>query len=233
VYFRFAGIIRYSPIFTQDFSENFMSDHSSSQANTASKSNPIKTAIFVALGALALIIGVFLLAKFAVGTHEVGATNEAANKPEMVAKRIAPVTSLLVVQQAGGVPAASPAPAPAAAATTATTATAATAATAPVVAALIPAANPAGAAPAAAGGGEGVYKGACVACHGAGIAGAPKLGDKAAWATRIAQGKPTLYEHAIKGYQGKAGVMPAKGGNSALADADVQAAVDYMVASAK
>jgi cytochrome c5 len=220
VYFRFAGIIRHSPIFTQDFSENFMSDHSSSHADTAAKSNPIKIAIYVAVGALALIIGVFLLAKFAVGTHEIGATNELANKPEMVAKRIAPVTTLLVVQQPGGVPAAASTPAPAA-----------TSAAAPaVVAALIPAALPAGAAPAAAGGGEGVYKTACAACHSAGIAGAPKSGDKAAWAPRIAQGKPTLYEHAIKGYIGKAGAMPAKGGNSALADADVQAAVDYMVA---
>ena len=197
-----------------------MSDHSSSHTDTASKSNPITTAIYVAVGALVLIIGVFLLAKFAVGTHEVGATNEAANKPEMVAKRIAPVTSLLVVQQAAGAPAASAAPA----------AVAATAA-APVVAALIPVAMPAGGAPAAAGGGEGIYKaGGCAACHSAGIAGAPKSGDKAAWAPRIAQGKPTLYEHAIKGYIGKAGAMPAKGGNSALADADVKAAVDYMVA---
>jgi cytochrome c5 len=222
VYFRFAGIIRHSPIFTQDFSENFMSDHSSSHTDSASKSNPITTAIYVAVGALALIIAVFLLAKFAVGTHEVGVTNETANKPEMVAKRIAPVTTLLVVQQAAGAPAA-----------VAASATPAVATAAPVVAALIPVAVPAGAAPATAGGGEGVYKAACVACHGAGIAGAPKFGDKAAWATRVAQGKPTLYEHAIKGYQGKAGVMPAKGGNSALADADVQAAVDYMVASAK
>jgi cytochrome c5 len=226
VYFSFAGIIRHSPIFTQDYSEKFMSDHSSSPASASSKSNPIKTAIFVALGALALIIGVFLLAKFAVGTHEVGATNEAANKPEMVAKRIAPVTTLLVVPAAGGVPAAAATPAATAAPAPATAAPA-------VVAALIPAAVPAGAAPAAAGSGEGVFNGACVACHGAGIAGAPKAGDKAAWAPRVAQGKPTLYEHAIKGYQGKAGVMPAKGGNAALADADVKAAVDYMVAMIK
>lgn len=197
-----------------------MSDHSSSQASTASKSNPIKTAIFVALGALTLIVGVFLLAKFAVGTHEVGATNEAANKPEMVAKRIAPVTTLLVVQQSGGVSATAATPALAEA----------VAATPAVVAALIPVAMPAGAAPATAGGGEGIYKAGCAACHSAGIAGAPKSGDKAAWAPRIAQGKPTLYEHAIKGYIGKAGAMPAKGGNSALADADVKAAVDYMVA---
>ncbi len=203
-----------------------MSYQTPSHGNAASKSNPIKTAIFVAVGALTLIIGVFLLAKFAVGTHQIGATNELANKPEMVAKRIAPVVTLLVVPQAAA------GTAPAVTAPVATVSTPAVAAPA-VVAAMIPAALPAGAAPAAAGGGEGIYKGACVACHGAGIAGSPKFGDKVAWAPRIAQGKPTLYEHAIKGYIGKAGAMPAKGGNSALADADVKAAVDYMVAAAK
>jgi cytochrome c5 len=90
------------------------------------------------------------------------------------------------------------------------------------------------AAPAAAdaGAGKALYSAACVACHGAGIAGAPKFGDKTAWAGRIAQGQATLYEHAIKGFQGKAGVMPPKGGSSAP-DADVKAAVDYMVASSK
>jgi cytochrome c5 len=77
--------------------------------------------------------------------------------------------------------------------------------------------------------GEEVYNGACVACHGAGIAGAPKTGDKAAWGTRIAQGAATLYEHAIKGYKG----MPAKGGQTALSDDEVKAAVDYQVAKAK
>ncbi len=202
-----------------------MSYQTPSQSNEASKSNPIKTAIFVAVGVLALIIGVFLLAKFAVGTHQLGASNELANNPEVVAKRIAPVVTLLVVPQAAATPST-------VAVATANSAAAATAAPT-VVAALIPVALPAGAAPATAGGGEGVYKGGCVACHGAGIAGSPKFGDKVAWASRIAQGKPTLYEHAIKGYIGKAGAMPAKGGNSALADADVKAAVDYMVAAAK
>jgi cytochrome c5 len=81
--------------------------------------------------------------------------------------------------------------------------------------------------------GEEVYNGGCNACHTAGIAGAPKQGDKAGWAPRIAQGAATLYDHAIKGYQGKAGVMPAKGGNAALSDADVKAAVDFMVTAAK
>ncbi|WP_036171621.1 cytochrome c5 family protein [Massilia sp. 9096] len=80
--------------------------------------------------------------------------------------------------------------------------------------------------------GKGLYSTACVACHGGGIAGAPKFGDKAAWAPRIAQGQNVLYEHAIKGFQGKAGVMPPKGGSTAP-DADVKAAVDYMVSAAK
>jgi len=81
--------------------------------------------------------------------------------------------------------------------------------------------------------GKKVYDTACTACHAAGIAGAPKSGDKAAWAPRIAQGANVLYDHAIKGFQGKAGVMPARGGNTSLSDADVKAAVDYMVAGAK
>lgn len=80
--------------------------------------------------------------------------------------------------------------------------------------------------------GKNLFNSACTACHTAGIAGAPKVGDKAAWAPRIAQGTNTLYEHAIKGFQGKAGVMPPKGGSTAP-DADVKAAVDYMVAAAK
>jgi cytochrome c5 len=83
-----------------------------------------------------------------------------------------------------------------------------------------------------AGAGKALYSSACVACHGAGIAGAPKFSDKAAWAPRIAQGANVLYEHAIKGFQGKAGVMPPKGGSSAP-DADVKSAVDYMVSAAK
>jgi cytochrome c5 len=92
-----------------------------------------------------------------------------------------------------------------------------------------PAAAPAGA---VADTGKALYSTACVACHGAGIAGAPKFGDKGAWAMRIQQGNPVLYEHAIKGFQGKAGVMPPKGGSNA-SDPDVRSAVDYMVSAAK
>jgi len=81
--------------------------------------------------------------------------------------------------------------------------------------------------------GKKVYEATCVACHAAGVAGAPKFGDKALWAPRIAQGVDTLYTHAIKGFQGKAGMMPPKGGSMNLSDADVKAAVDYIVAHAK
>lgn len=80
--------------------------------------------------------------------------------------------------------------------------------------------------------GKNLYNSVCMGCHAGGVAGAPKFGDKAAWADRIKQGQPTLYEHAIKGYQGKAGMMPAKGGSSA-SDDEVKAAVDYMTAAAK
>jgi len=76
-----------------------------------------------------------------------------------------------------------------------------------------------------------VYEQVCTACHAQGIAGAPKMGDKAAWAPRIAQGKDTLYKHAVEGYQGKTGVMPPKGGRADLPDDLVHAAVDHILAS--
>lgn len=88
------------------------------------------------------------------------------------------------------------------------------------------------AAPAAAVDGKKIFDTSCAACHATGVAGAPKLGDKAAWAPRVAQGADTLYEHAIKGFQGKAGFMPPRGGSSA-SDAEVKAAVDYMVGATK
>jgi cytochrome c5 len=73
--------------------------------------------------------------------------------------------------------------------------------------------------------GKKVFEGTCMVCHGAGIAGAPKFGDKAAWAPRIKQGMDTLYKSALGGKN----AMPAKGGNNALSDAEVKAGVDYMV----
>ena len=76
--------------------------------------------------------------------------------------------------------------------------------------------------------GEAPYNSACAACHTPGVAGARKLGDKDAWASRISKEVGTLYSNAIDGYQGEAGFMPAKGG-SALPDDEVKAAVDYMI----
>lgn len=81
--------------------------------------------------------------------------------------------------------------------------------------------------------GEDTYKAACFACHGTGAAGAPKVGDKAAWKDRIAQGSDKLNTNAIKGFQGKKGFMPAKGGRADLSDDAVKAAVDYMVKNSK
>jgi cytochrome c5 len=93
--------------------------------------------------------------------------------------------------------------------------------------------KPAEAAPAADLGGEEVYNMACVACHGAGVAGAPKYGDKGAWSARIAKGAETLNEHAIKGFQGQTGFMPPKGGRTDLSDKSIINAVEYMIAGSK
>ncbi len=79
--------------------------------------------------------------------------------------------------------------------------------------------------------GEEVYNGLCKNCHGMAAMAAmmPQLGDKAAWEPRIAKGIDSLYNNAINGYAGEMGVMPARGGNPALSDDEVKAAVDYIV----
>lgn len=145
-------------------------------------------------------------------------------EPQAPAAATAPVSA----DAAAAAPAA-----PAAASATTTTTTAAPAAD--MASAVVPvasAAAPVAGAEVASAGGKRLYDSACMVCHAAGIAGAPKLGDKAAWSARIAQGSATLYLHAINGFQGKSGVMPPKGG-AAASDTDVKAAVDYMVSAAK
>ncbi|CAM8637649.1 Cytochrome c-like domain containing protein [Comamonadaceae bacterium] len=97
------------------------------------------------------------------------------------------------------------------------------------VAATPVAAGAAGTAPVAAKSGESVYTNACIACHGSGVAGAPKLGDKAAWAPRLAQGGATLVQHATQGFKG----MPAKGACTTCSDADIKAAVEYLAGKSK
>lgn len=93
------------------------------------------------------------------------------------------------------------------------------------------AAAPAGAAPAAGGAVDGkkVYDTTCVACHLAGVANAPKLGDKAAWEPRIKTGVAALVASVVNGK----GVMPPKAGNPSLGDAEIKAAVDFMVDQSK
>lgn len=120
-------------------------------------------------------------------------------------------------EPAGTAPAAEGAAAPAAASTTEAAPTAA--ATAPAAAAPVAAAG---------GAGEALYKQACQVCHATGVAGAPKLGDKAAWAGRLPTGIDALYNSVVKGK----GAMPPRGGSQA-SDADLRAVVEFMAAAAK
>jgi cytochrome c5 len=161
--------------------------------------------LIVALVALTVVL--FVVAQIVGGKPS--KTVESTADAKAVAERIKPVGELTVgAAQAAKV---------------------ATASSNPLMDAIIPSANAAGVDDK----GKKIYDAACVACHAAGVAGAPKLGDKASWAPRIAQGADTMYTHAIKGYQGKAGMMPPKGGNMSTKDEDVKAAVDYMVSQSK
>jgi cytochrome c5 len=173
--------------------------------------HPVKLAVGVVIGAVALIVGLYLLVQLAIhGYAARSLKNDPAMTDEAVKKRIAPVAQVAIDPNA---PAAAPAsPASAVASVT-----------------VPPAATPAKGAPARAASGKATYDAVCHVCHGAGVAGAPKLGDKAAWAPRIKQGLAALHANAIKGK----GAMPPKGGNPSLSDADVSAAVDYMVSAAK
>jgi cytochrome c5 len=153
----------------------------------------------------------------------------ADTKPADAAAAPAPAAAPATEQAAAPAPTAEAKPAEPAPAPVAVPATEQAAAPAPTAEA-----KPAEPAPAAIDG-EKVYKSTCFACHDVGIAGSPKLGDKADWGPRVAKGSDALYQSAINGRMnitpGK--VMPAKGGNSALSDAEVKAAVDYMMSKAK
>ncbi|QJR13136.1 hypothetical protein DSM104443_04230 [Usitatibacter rugosus] len=190
-----------------------MHEHHPDAIEANLETHPVKLAIIVAIGAVALVVGIILLVQFAIGAYaKRSSKDDPAMSAATVAQRIAPVAKLAIDPNAK-------APEPA-------KAEPAKAGMVPVVAAVIP---PAAAKAGGAADGKKVYDTTCVACHGAGIAGAPKFGDKAAWAPHIKGGVPHLYEIALKGK----GAMPAKGGNASLPDADVKAAVDYMVNAAK
>jgi cytochrome c5 len=176
------------------------------------ETHPVRLAIGIVIGAIALVVGIILLAQFAVGAYGARSLKgDPAMSDDAVKKRLAPIAKVEIDPNA-------PPPAPAASA----------AAAAPVTAAAIPPPAAKGA-PVAAASGKATFDATCAACHGTGVAGAPKAGDKAAWAPRIKQGKDQLYASALKGK----GAMPPKGGNLTLADADVKAAVDYLLDSVK
>jgi cytochrome c5 len=159
--------------------------------------HPVKLAIGVVIGAAALIIGILLLAQFAVGSYGARSLkDDPAMRPEAVAKRLAPVAQVVVDPNAPTAPAA-----PAASAV-------------------------ARAAPAGAGAGKATYDKVCFACHATGAAGSPKFGDKAAWAPRIAQGKDTLHASALhgKGAMPAKGGNPALSDADVMAAVDYMAA---------
>ena len=171
-------------------------------------SHPARVAVGVAIGAIALVIGIVLLAQLALNVYaDRSRKNDPAMSNAAIAQRIAPVAKLVVDPNA-------PAPTPPAQ---------------PANVAQVASAAPAAGAAAGADAGKATFEKVCSACHGTGVLNAPKLGDKAAWGPRIAQGKDALYNSALHGKN----AMPAKGGNASLPDADVKAAVDYMVNAAK
>jgi len=175
--------------------------------------HPVKLAIGVAIGAIALIVGIMLLTQFAVGAYGARSLkNDPAMSDEAVRKRLAPVAQVAIDPNA---PPSAAAPVQGASA-------------APTVAAAVIPPPAAKAAPAGAPG-KATYDAVCSVCHAAGVAGAPKMGDKAAWSARLKTGLDALHASALKGK----GAMPPKGGNPAMSDADVKAAVDYMVAASK
>jgi cytochrome c5 len=178
-------------------------------------SSPIKTPkqlIIVVVLAFAIPIALIaMLASLVTGGADLSKDNPALSK-EAVAKRIKPMGEVEV-------DASQPKPA----------AAAAPAAVAAAPAAIPPAAGPAAAKAAGDGKGKSVYDTVCQVCHTPGIAGAPKTGDKTAWAPRLKTGMEALYASSIKGKN----AMPPKGGNLSLSDADVKAAVDFMVSTVK
>jgi cytochrome c5 len=180
-------------------------EHTPDAVEKEMESHPVTLAVWIGIGTIALVVGIIMLARFAVGAYG-GRSLEgsAAMAPEALAKRIGPVAKL----QVEGAPPVVPA----------SDATKVATVTTPP-------------APAAAGKPDGkkTYDVACMACHATGAAGAPKIGDKAAWGPRVKSGSEALYASALKGK----GAMPAKGGNASLSEADVKAAVDYLMAAAK
>jgi cytochrome c5 len=159
-------------------------------------------------GLIGLAVGIFALASY-VGRHGGGARLDDPEYVREVRERTAPVGTLAVAGRDNS-----------ALAIVGTAAAAAAPAAAPPVSTAVLS-------------GPEVYRTTCAVCHATGVGGAPKYGDRAAWAPRLAQGTAVLHQHALAGVQGKAGVMPPKGGRADLADQSVINAVDYIAAAAR
>ncbi|HEY7758917.1 MAG TPA: c-type cytochrome [Burkholderiales bacterium] len=196
-----------------------------SEVHVHEHASPIKNWKQLAvLAALAFVVPVLLivsLVQIVTGGMQVDAGAPDMSE-EAIAARIKPVGELNLTPGGAAEPPPTPAPVVESSAVAA-------APTVPPVAVQTPAPAATTAPAAAARSGEEVHQQACAMCHATGLAGAPRTGDKTAWQPRIAQGKVTLYEHAIKGFR----AMPAKGGNPSLSDAEVKAAVDYLAAKAR
>lgn len=176
--------------------------------------SPIKTPrqlLIVVLLAFAVPITLIVMLTQLVTSGGDRSKDNPALSEEAIAKRLKPVGEVVVD--------------PSQAATT----DAAVAVPAPTAAAPVTGAKPAATQKTDAAKGKLVYETTCMVCHAAGVAGAPKAGDKAAWTPRMKSGMSALYASSIKGKN----AMPPKGGNLALSDADVNAAVDYMVGLVK
>ncbi len=184
--------------------------------------SPRQLIVVVALAFTVPVVVITLFAKFVSTTTRTGAGVDSMSA-EAIEARLQPV-GRLEVQGPGTSPAAA-APG-AAAASPAASSAATTAATAPADGSPAPAAAVQAAASAE---GEKIYRASCALCHDAGIAGAPKFGDKAAWGPRIEQGLDVLKKNATQGIR----TMPARGGNASLSDAQVHAAVEYLAGAVR
>jgi len=176
-------------------------------------SSPIKTPkqliVAIVLAFLVPVLGIVMIAELATSGLKVDPKSSAMSD-EAVARRLKPVGEVVIGEAGAPVPA---------------TTTKSTATTAGGPTQIAAAAKSAG----GAADGKKTYDAVCAMCHAAGVAGAPKTGDKAAWRPRIALGKDALYASALKGKN----LMPPKGGAASLPDADIKAAVDYLLSQAK
>jgi cytochrome c5 len=192
----------------------------SEEIHVKEHSSPIKTPkqliIVVVLAFVVPITLIVMLAQLVISSMDSTATNPGMSE-EAIARRLKPVGEVVMVSKEEREAKAKAPPAKP------ETPAAKLDMTANVPAASSKAAKP------DSGKGKSVFDSTCMACHAAGVAGAPKAGDKAAWAPRLKSGMDALYASALKGKN----AMPPKGGNPSLPDADVKAAVDYMVNQVK